>query len=253
MLNTAVVAPTPSAIVMTEMAVNVGTLDQGADGKADVLQHVAHVVTLGSRLGCSSSRCSLPLARIGVFTYLCATCVRVVVSPRRYSSAAGGPPLRATWSARIFPESNRRALAIILSIVSSKSAVGLRWNRSGLMRATTNALRYGLSRPRSLSRLHRLVHRSLSSSSFSARSRASIERLRQLRGEELVAALEHRMVRAAGEAAVLLVAEAERDERGLLELGRELALRPVVERGERLGQPRPPRARARAGCAPSRC
>ena len=46
------------------------------------------------------------------------------------------------------------------------------------------------------------------------------------------------MIRAAGEAAVLLVAEAERHERGLLELGREFPLRAVVELCERLGEPR---------------
>src|SRR5438132_11921732 len=37
------------------------------------------------------------------------------------SSDDGGPPERATWSARTFPGSKRRALASILSIVSSKS------------------------------------------------------------------------------------------------------------------------------------
>ena len=63
-------------------------------------------------------------------------------------------------------------------------------------------------------------------------------RLGQRRAEELVDAAEHRMVRAAGEAAVLQVAEAQRHERGLLELGFELALGPVVELGEALGQPR---------------
>src|SRR5581483_1481591 len=44
----------------------------------------------------------------------------------RYSSDDGGPPDRAIWSARIFPASKRRALAIILSMVASKSAVGFR-------------------------------------------------------------------------------------------------------------------------------
>src|SRR5690348_4571534 len=44
------------------------------------------------------------------------------------------------------------------------------------------------------------------------------------------------MISAAGEAAVLLVAEPKRDERRLLELGRELALRPVVELRERLSE-----------------
>jgi hypothetical protein len=58
--------------------------------------------------------------------------------------------------------------------------------------------------------------------------------------------------RTAREAAVLLVTEAERHERSLLELDRELALRTVVERGERLGQRATSRC-ARAGCALSRC
>src|SRR5262245_42669666 len=64
------------------------------------------------------------------------------------------------------------------------------------------------------------------------------DRLRELGAEKLVAALEHRVERGTGEAAVLLVAEAERDERGLLELDGEVALRPIVERRERLRQPR---------------
>jgi carbon-monoxide dehydrogenase large subunit len=54
---------------------------------------------------------------------------------------SGAPPVRATWSTRILPASNRVAEAIILSIVSSKSALAPRWKRSGLIRATTKARR----------------------------------------------------------------------------------------------------------------
>src|SRR5215831_13786115 len=65
-----------------------------------------------------------------------------------------------------------------------------------------------------------------------------LERAGQFGGEELVAPLEDRVIHAAGEAPVLLVAEAERDERCLLELDLELALRAIVERCEILRQPR---------------
>ena len=44
------------------------------------------------------------------------------------------------------------------------------------------------------------------------------------------------MIRAAGEAAVLLIAKPEGHERGLLELDRELLLGSLVERGERFGE-----------------
>jgi hypothetical protein len=55
--------------------------------------------------------------------------------------SSGEPEARATWSAFTFPGSNRRAAAVIFSIVSSKSAFTPRWKRSGLMRATTKARR----------------------------------------------------------------------------------------------------------------
>src|SRR3989442_15484210 len=58
---------------------------------------------------------------------------------RPYSS--GGPPAVASWSALTFPGSNFCAAASILSFVSSYSALAPRLKRSGLMRATTNALR----------------------------------------------------------------------------------------------------------------
>src|SRR6185437_9522589 len=56
--------------------------------------------------------------------------------------------------------------------------------------------------------------------------------------EELVASLEYGMIRAAGESAVLLVAQPERHERGLLELRLEFALGPIVEDRQRFGKAR---------------
>ena len=64
-----------------------------------------------------------------------------------------------------------------------------------------------------------------------------LERLGQRGAEELVDPPEHRVIGAAGEAPVLHVAEAERHERRLLELGLELSLGPVVELGQALRQP----------------
>src|SRR5579872_1064151 len=94
---------------------------------------------------------------------------RVALAVRRPHSS-GAPPLRATWSARILAASKRRALPSILSMVSSKSA-SPRLKRSGLMRATTKARRYGLSKPRDLRLATAAVTASLSSSNFAARSR----------------------------------------------------------------------------------
>ena len=65
---------------------------------------------------------------------------------------------------------------------------------------------------------------------------AELERLRQRLAEERVDALQDRVVGAAGEAAVLLVADAERQEGGLLEL-EGVVLSPA-------GRPVPARSRA---------
>ena len=57
------------------------------------------------------------------------------------ADSSGGPAARATWSGLTLAGSNRLAEASILSMVSSNSALAPRWNRSGLIRATTNARR----------------------------------------------------------------------------------------------------------------
>src|SRR4029079_64860 len=55
----------------------------------------------------------------------------------------------------------------------------------------------------------------------------SLDRFRKLRGEELVAALEHRVERATGETTILLIAESKCDERGFLKLRPELPFRTI--------------------------
>ena len=66
--------------------------------------------------------------------------------------------------------SNFLAEASIFSTVSSKVALAPRWKRRGLMRATTKALRYGLTNPRSLSAFTAATTASSSSSIALARS-----------------------------------------------------------------------------------
>ena len=91
--------------------------------------------------------------------------------------------------------------------------------------------------PAILQLLHGVVHGLVELHELVGALAARLERLRQFGCQKLVAALEHRMIRTAGEAAVLLVTETERDERCFLELDRELPLRAIVERRERLGEP----------------
>ena len=70
-----------------------------------------------------------------------------------YSSDAA-PPARASCSGLTLSALNFFAEASIFASVSSNSALAPRWKRSGLMRATTKARRYGLSKPLLLERLH---------------------------------------------------------------------------------------------------
>jgi len=59
--------------------------------------------------------------------------------PGAYSS--GAPPALATWLALILSTSNLRAAAVMPSMVALNSARAPRLKRSGLIRATTKALR----------------------------------------------------------------------------------------------------------------
>ena len=63
-----------------------------------------------------------------------------------YSSDAA-PPVRARSAGLTLSALNFCAEAASSAIVSSNSALAPRWNRRGLMRATTKARRYGLSKP----------------------------------------------------------------------------------------------------------
>src|SRR5262249_55049418 len=90
--------------------------------------------------------------------------------------------------------------------------------------------------PARLHSLHRFVHQLIELEQLLGALSSRGERRRQLAAKELVAALENRMIGAAREAAILLIAEAKRDECRFLELDLILALRTIVERGERFGE-----------------
>src|SRR5207249_512619 len=84
--------------------------------------------------------------------------------------------------------------------------------------------------------LHRVVHALVELQELVGTLAARRERVGQLAAEEFVAALEDGVVDAAGESAVLLVAETEREERRFLEFDGELALRTVIESREGFGE-----------------
>src|SRR3989449_11271823 len=81
---------------------------------------------------------------------------------------------------------------------------------------------------------HGLAHGGVEGEELPGALLPGLERLGQLGAEEALDPLQHGIVDAAREAAVLLVAQAEREQGRLLELRRELLLGPVVERGETL-------------------
>jgi hypothetical protein len=89
----------------------------------------------------------------------------------RFLLRVGAPPAFASCSGLTFSALNFLADAVIFSIVSSKSGFGLFENRIGLIRATTNARRYGLSKPRLLSAF--IASPTASSSSITASARFS--------------------------------------------------------------------------------
>jgi transglutaminase-like putative cysteine protease len=96
--------------------------------------------------------------------------IKADFSFHRERQSSGGPEAAATWSALILAASNFFAEASIFPIVSSNLGSPPRWNRIGLTRAITNALRYGLTKPRSFSAATAATTTSSSSRSAAARS-----------------------------------------------------------------------------------
>jgi hypothetical protein len=148
---------------------------------------------------------------------------RLSSGPRRsHSAASGGPPVRAMSSVLIRSTFMPRARFVMSARRVSTGGALPFMKRSGLMRAMTNGRRYGLWKPRFLRRS--TTAPTASSSASSASPLAHRDRGGERPADPFLASSEDGMVCAAGEPRSLLVREAERRKRRLLELERQRVL-----------------------------